>query len=93
MTNDQYRREGAEAMREAIALGFVGHVRENVRRTPLPTDTTAPDAVARLVEAAKALRPYLRWTIGPESPGHHPTMPSAVDAFLIALAAMETHDD
>lgn len=53
----------------------------------------APDAVARLVKAAKALRPYLRWTIGPESPGHHPTMPSAVDAFLIALAAMETHDD
>lgn len=49
--------------------------------------------LARLVKAAKALRPYLRWTIGPESPGHHPTMPSAVDAFLFALAAMETSHD
>ena len=59
MTPDQYRREGAEAMREAIALGFVGHVRENVRRTPLPTNITdlapTPDAVARLVEAAMHL--------------------------------------
>ena len=53
----------------------------------------APDAVARLVDAARALQPYLDWTLGPESPGHHPTMASAVAAFKEALAAMETSHD
>ena len=50
---------------------------------------TNTDAVARLVEAGLALQPYLDWTIGPESPGYHPTMASAVAAFKAALAAME----
>lgn len=35
--------------------------------------------------AARHILPYLRWTIGPESPGHHPTMPSAVAAFQKAF--------
>lgn len=60
---------------------------------PAAVDNSRTDTVARLVEAAKVLRPYLTWTVGPESPGHHPTMPSAVDAFLSALAAMETSHD
>ncbi len=34
-----------------------------------------------LVKAGRHILPYLRWTIGDESPGHHPTMPSAVVAF------------
>lgn len=51
------------------------------------------DAVARLVEAARALQPYLDWTIGPESPGYHPTMASAAAAFKEALAAMEASHD
>jgi hypothetical protein len=44
-----------------------------------------------LVEAQTAMRrivPYLDWTIGNESPGHHPTMPSAVAAFKAALASI-----
>jgi hypothetical protein len=39
----------------------------------------------RLRKAGRFLKPYLVWTIGSESPGHHPTMPSAVAAFLGAL--------
>lgn len=37
--------------------------------------------VERLRIACRRIMPYLRWTIGPESPGHHPTMPSAVAEF------------
>lgn len=59
------------------------------RRVQLP----APNAVARLVQAGLALQPYLDWTIGPESPGYHPTMASAVAAFKAALAATETNHD
>lgn len=51
---------------------------------------TAPTPQADPVrEAAQNLMPYLKWTIGPESPGHHPTMPSAVDALARALAQKE----
>jgi hypothetical protein len=35
--------------------------------------------------AARRLLPYLDWTLGPESPGHHPTLPSAVAALRTAL--------
>ena len=45
-----------------------------------------------LEEARKAMRdikPYLEWTVSDESPGHHPTMPSAVGAFLDAFAKLE----
>ena len=35
----------------------------------------------RLRKAADYIEPYLRWTISDESPGHHPTMQSAVAAF------------
>jgi hypothetical protein len=42
-------------------------------------------------EALRTLRyivPYLDWTIGSESPGYHPTMPSAVAEFKTALATL-----
>ncbi|WP_394436726.1 hypothetical protein ACGGKE_07785 [Sphingobium naphthae] len=39
----------------------------------------------RMVEAARNLLPYLRWTVGEENPGFHPTMPSAVAAFEATL--------
>jgi hypothetical protein len=39
----------------------------------------------RLTRAMRNIKPYLVWTVGPESPGYHPTMPSAVQAFLAAL--------
>ncbi len=41
--------------------------------------------IKRLRKAADYISPYLRWTIGDESPGHHPTMPSAVAAFHVAF--------
>jgi hypothetical protein len=47
---------------------------------------------AQVREATRAMRnikPYLVWTVSDESPGHHPTMPSAVGAFLDALAHLE----
>jgi len=39
----------------------------------------------KLTRAMRNIKPYLVWTVGPESPGYHPTMPSAVQAFLGAL--------
>jgi hypothetical protein len=41
--------------------------------------------IERLRNAADYIAPYLRWTVGEESPGHHPTMPSAVAAFHVAF--------
>lgn len=43
------------------------------------------ELVERLRKAADYIAPYLIWTVGPESPGYHPTMPSAVSAFLCAF--------
>lgn len=43
------------------------------------------DREAGLRSAARNILPYLRFTVGSESPGHHPTMPSAVAAFEAAL--------
>lgn len=39
----------------------------------------------RLQKAGEAIVPYLKFTIGPESPGHHPTMPSAVWQFCSVI--------
>nr|WP_250808483.1 hypothetical protein [Neorhizobium tomejilense] len=41
--------------------------------------------IERLRNAADNIAPYLIYTVGEESPGHHPTMPSAVGAFLHAF--------
>lgn len=43
------------------------------------------EQIDQLIRHAKLLKPYLEWTVGPESPGHHPTMPSAVACFLHSL--------
>ena len=51
-----------------------------------PCERCAKDAeIARLTKAMRYILPYLKWTISDESPGHHPTLPSAVDAFRAAL--------
>ena len=42
--------------------------------------------VEELETAGRYIKPYLVWTVGSESPGYHPTMPSAVGAFLDTLA-------
>lgn len=39
------------------------------------------ESSAALRTAAERIWPYLKFTVGNESPGHHPTMPSAVAAF------------
>lgn len=48
--------------------------------------TTLSAKVETLEAAARNITPYLNWTISAESPGFHPTMPSAVGAFKEALA-------
>jgi hypothetical protein len=61
---------------------------------PLPAPPGAPPLsrdTGEIEAATKAMRyilPYLEWTIGAESPGHHPTMPSAVEAFKDTLASL-----
>lgn len=45
-----------------------------------------PAVTDDLRTAAKNLMPYLRWTISAESPGHHPTLPSAMHALEAALS-------
>ena len=45
--------------------------------------------IAALEAAGRYILPYLTWTIGPESPGYHPTMPSAVSAFIAVLENKE----
>lgn len=39
------------------------------------------DKLDRIELGARNLDAYLKWILGPESPGHHPTMPSAVAFF------------
>ena len=41
--------------------------------------------VAELEGAGRNIKPYLIFTIGKNSPGYHPTMPSAVNEFCAAL--------
>lgn len=48
--------------------------------------------VEELETAGRYIKPYLVWTVGPESPGYHPTMPSAVGAFLDTLARQALKD-
>ena len=55
--------------------------------------STDTGLVGELVKQARYIRPYLNWTIGAESPGHHPTMPSAVAAFTTALDALSKAKD
>lgn len=50
----------------------------------------AKDArIEALERAGRNITPYLDWTIGRESPGCHPTMPSAVAAFRAALTKVQ----
>ena len=50
------------------------------------------EAEAKLVKAREAMgniEPYLVWAVSAESPGWHPTMPSAVAEFSACLAELE----
>lgn len=59
----------------------------NIVKQPLYATPVAAGVRDDLLTACLNILPYLRWTIGPESPSHHPTMPSAVAAFEAALAS------
>jgi hypothetical protein len=43
----------------------------------------------KLQTAMRNIKPYLEWTIGVESPGYHPTMPSAVASFIDVMKETE----
>jgi hypothetical protein len=49
-------------------------------------------AAPQLLSSLKTLVTYGRWTIGPESPGHHPTLPSAVSQAEALIAMTEGLD-
>lgn len=61
--------------------------RGSVRKESLHTAEPLTARVQKLMAATASLVQYGEWTIGSESPGHHPTMPSAVYAARDALSA------
>jgi hypothetical protein len=66
------------------ATGLKPRYQDN--QSPFVLRALAAEAkVARLEGAAFNIMPYLIFTIGDESPCHHPTMPSAVGAFMEAF--------
>lgn len=60
---------------------------QHIARCSPKNITALLDNHDQLVKAGKKLLPYLEFTVGPESPGHHPTMPSAIAEFRAALKA------
>lgn len=66
--------------RHAFVFGYCERARSSDA-----TILSQADEIARLRKAARNLIPYLEWTVGPESPGCHPTMPSAVGTFMDAF--------
>jgi hypothetical protein len=67
--------------------GWLADVRKQVAEHATKPTEKAGDAEDGLLRAARNIWPYIEWTVGPESPGHHPTMPSAAGAFKDALNA------
>lgn len=88
--NDVSVHEDHDAHRAAKTDPAEGNARLIVAAVnALPSLLTELEALraerGRMVEAARNLLPYLRWTVGEENPGFHPTMPSAVAAFEATL--------
>lgn len=59
------------------------HQVEQFARRPIEERQAAE--IDRLRRAGSLILPYLEWTISSESPGHHPTLPSAVAEFRQTL--------
>jgi hypothetical protein len=70
----------SEASRVDVAL-----VPASALYAALEDKKRAVDRVTELETAARHIWPYLVYTISDESPGHHPTMTSAVGAFTEAV--------
>ena len=75
----------------AIAASIVTRPRIASTATLQAENDRLKARVAELEEAGRNIKPYLIFTIGEESPGYHPTMPSAVAEFCVALKATD-HD-
>lgn len=74
----------AERRRVAELLNRLERREDEVQYLRQERDTERRKVVA-LEQAGRRILPYLTWTISPESPGHHPTMPSAVAALKAVL--------
>ena len=107
MTTDQYRREGTEAIRMAAAPMWKGPGETPHRYSPdymaqgdcqvcghhREAHQSAPDAVARLVEAATVLGPWISASLSDPHTHAGEDYTRDADAFLVALAAMEASHD
>lgn len=78
-TRDHLGQPGCEVRKAASE--YVDTVDRAILALTLPR-SDAQERVKALETACRYIAPYLRWTVSAESPGHHPTMPSAVDEFL-----------
>jgi len=81
--------ERLNRLRRELELRFTGAFADNAVNIidVAATRITALEAEkAELVKGMRYILPYLEWTIGKESPGYHPTMPSAVADFRATLA-------
>jgi hypothetical protein len=78
-------RTGWEALAKRNPAKYQVVTRDLFAHPPLTREGEDSAEVERLREAARRIVPYLRWTIGDESPGFHPTMRSAVGAFMSAF--------
>lgn len=87
----------ADAQNERAVIGYGDDWVLKVSRADLrPLDAPAPEPdqsardmaaeIHHLRIAGQRVAPYLDWTISNESPGYHPTMPSAVAAFKKVFA-------
>ena len=77
----------APPIEEAKAnLRYIGAFNPTVAEALLDERDALVARVAELEKGCDMIMPYLTFTIGPESPGHHPTMPSAVSAFRTVRA-------
>lgn len=77
VTNEQ-KRDMPAAIASSFTIPLYLH-------PPISREGEDSAEVERLREAARRIVPYLQWTISKESPGFHPTMRSAVGAFMSAF--------
>lgn len=75
-----HRSQREEQANAAAIVASVNFLRDN-----LPAIIEQRAEIERLRQACRYILPYLEWTVGSESPGYHPTMPSAVADFRAAL--------
>ena len=93
-TKDEYLHEltGRAAIALTEAEAKLKTVLDREAKTIRRYDAKLDDAEAKLAKAREAMRkiePYLVWAVSAESPGWHPTMPSAVAEFSACLAELE----